>query len=124
VAAPDRTPPDPTEWKLTAPQAGGQAPLLVEFPEPMDYALAQRLMMITDAAGRSVEGEAALVEHERQWRFRPSAKWQPGNYLLVVQTTIEDLAGNNVGKPFEVDLFDKVQRRQSSESVKLAFEAR
>lgn len=124
VAAPDRTPPDPTEWKLTAPQAGGQAPLLVEFPEPMDYALAQRLMMITDAAGRSVEGEAALVEHERQWRFRPDANWQPGNYFLVVQTTIEDLAGNNIGKPFEVDLFDNVQRRLSSDSVKLKFEAR
>lgn len=124
VTVPDRTPPDPARWKLNAPQAGGRTPLLVEFPEPMDFALAQRLMTVTDAAGHRIEGEVALAEQERQWRFQPGANWQAGKYLLVVQTTIEDLAGNNIGKPFEVDLFDNVQRRPGGESVKLGFEVR
>jgi len=124
VEAPDRTPPDPANWKLTAPMAGGQTQLVIEFPEPMDYALAQRLMVVTDAAGNRIEGEMTLAEQERRWRFQPGTNWQPGQYFVVVQTTIEDLAGNNIGKPFEVDLFDNVQRRLGSESVKLAFEAR
>lgn len=124
VEAADRTPPDPAAWKLTAPGVGGRSPLMVGFPEPMDHALAQRLMVVTDAAGHRVEGEIELTEQERRWSFRPEANWRAGNYFLVVQTTIEDLAGNNIGKPFEVDLFDQVQRRPVSESVKLGFEVR
>jgi hypothetical protein len=38
--------------------------------------------------------------------FVPGEPWKAGPYHLVVQNTIEDLAGNNIGKPFEVDLFD------------------
>jgi hypothetical protein len=41
-----------------------------------------------------------------------------------VQTTIEDLAGNNIGKPFEVDLFDGVERQLTHSTVKLPFEIR
>ena len=36
--------------------------------------------------------------------------------------SIEDLAGNNVGKPFEVDLFEGIERRISSEVVSVPFE--
>lgn len=122
VVGPDRTPPDPGDWKIVPPSAGGRTELVVTFPEPMDHALAQRLIAITDQSGHALEGEVTLDEHERQWRFRPGANWRPGGYRVVVQTTIEDLAGNNIGKPFEVDLFDEVQRRLPGESVKLAFE--
>jgi len=41
-----------------------------------------------------------------------------------VETTIEDLAGNNIGKPFEVDLFDGVSKRLERKTVKLPFELR
>jgi len=44
-----------------------------------------------------------------------------GTYRVVVQTAIEDLAGNNIGKPFEVDLFDDVQPRISNAAVSIAF---
>jgi hypothetical protein len=37
---------------------------------------------------------------------------------------VEDLAGNNIGKPFEVDLFEGVERRLSMTTVKLSFEIR
>ena len=40
------------------------------------------------------------------------------------RTTIEDLAGNNIGKSFEVDLFEGVQRRLTNSTVKLPFEVR
>jgi len=42
----------------------------------------------------------------------------------VVQTTIEDLAGNNIGKPFEVDVVETTQTRLSKEFVSLPFEVR
>ena len=40
---------------------------------------------------------------------------------MAVATHIEDLAGNNIGKPFEVDLFEGVQRRLTNAVVKLPF---
>ena len=65
-----------------------------------------------------------LEDQERQWVFMPISPWRSGIYQLVVPTTLEDLAGNNVGKPFEVDLFESVQRRLATPAVKLPFEVR
>lgn len=121
VGAPDRETPEPASWKVETPAAGSSNMLVVLFPEPMDHALAQRLVHVLDAAGRVVDGEIALGDNERRWSFRPVGPWKSGEYQLVIQTTIEDLAGNNIGKPFDVDVFEGVQRRLTSESVKLAF---
>ena len=52
----------------------------------------------------------------------PAPPGVAGRYQLIIQTTLEDLAGNNIGKPFEVDLFEGVERRLSTTTVKLSFE--
>ena len=41
-------------------------------------------------------------------------------YFLIIERTIEDLAGNNVGKPFDVDLFEGIDRKMVTGSVKIA----
>jgi hypothetical protein len=46
----------------------------------------------------------SLADGERRWTFTPAVPWPAGRYDVVVQPTVEDLAGNNVGKPFGVDL--------------------
>jgi hypothetical protein len=124
VAQPDRDPIDPARWQLQAPKSGTREPLVVSFAEPLDHALAQRLINVSDATGAIVTGQVALEQQERRWVFVPSTPWPLGRYQLVVQTTIEDLAGNNIGKPFEVDLFEGVQRRITTSSIKLPFEVR
>jgi hypothetical protein len=50
--------------------------------------------------------------------------WRAGTFHLIVEATIEDLAGNNIGKPFEVDVFDDVQRRLTNATVTVPFEIR
>jgi len=42
---------------------------------------------------------------------------------LIIQTTLEDLAGNNIGKPFMVDLNEGAGRRLSTTTVKLLFKS-
>jgi hypothetical protein len=123
VGPPDREAIDTARWKLSPP-AGQRAPLVVVFPKPLDHALAQRLIHVTRPSGERVEGKAGVEDHERRWTFVPDNPWKPGPYRLVVQTTIEDLAGNNIGKSFEVDLFEGVQRRITNSVVKLSFEVR
>ncbi len=119
VAPADRTPPDPARWSVRAPAAGAREALIVEFDEPMDQALALRLIGI-----EAVEGVAALGAEERRWTFVPDQPWQRGAHRLVVATTIEDLAGNNIGKAFDVDVFAGVQRRIKSETVNIDFEVK
>jgi len=124
VGPPDRDPPDPTLWKILPPTADTRAWLVVTFPEPMDRALAQRVIQIAGDSGEAVAGKVALSAQERRWTFTPTTPWRRGVYRLVVPTTLEDLAGNNIGKPFEVDLFEGVQRRVATPTVKLPFKVR
>ena len=122
VAPPDREPPDPALWKIEAPQAGSRDRLAVIFPEPMDHALAQRLIRVAGEPGRILEGKVSLEDQERHWTFTPDNVWRRGRYQLIIQTTLEDLAGNNIGKPFEVDMFEGPEGRLSTTTVKLSFE--
>ncbi len=124
VGPADRTPPDPARWTVSAPGAGTRAPLTVDFGEAMDEALALRLITVADAAGRALEGEPALADGERRWSFVPAQPWRGGEHRLVVGTTIEDLAGNNIGKTFDVDVNAGAPRRIERSTVEVAFAVR
>ena len=123
VGPADRTAPDPQRWQIAVPKAGTRAPVVVTFDEPMDHALALRLIRIEGAKDgkASVRGDGSLGNAERVWSFVPSEPWTRGNFWLVVATTIEDLAGNNIGKTFDVDLSAGASRRVVGESVSVAF---
>jgi hypothetical protein len=123
VLAPDDTPPDPKDWKLEAPAAGGAAPLTLRFPKPLDHALLHRLLWITDARGQRLDGSIRVSDQETRWQFTPRQPWQGGAYDLVIDTALEDLAGNSIGRPFEVDLFRKVEPLKSK-TVKRGFQVR
>ena len=124
VGPPDRSPPDPKEWRLQPPKARSREPLSVTFPDPLDYALALRMIRVTGHSGAAVAGTPELEAEERRWVFIPSHPWTAGAHQLVVATTIEDLAGNNIGKPFEVDLFENVQRHLTNSTVSIPFDVR
>ncbi len=121
VLPPDRTPPEPARWKMDAPKAGSRTGLVVRFDEPMDHALALRMMSVHRTEGGRVEGQARLSHHERTWTFEPVEAWPAGRFHLAIRNTIEDLAGNNIGKPFEVDLFERVERDLSDETSQVPF---
>ena len=119
VAPADRTPPDPKDWRVTAP-SGGASPLILDFPKPLDYALLFDLLEVFDHAGRPVRGSIAVERDEMRWTFTPAAAWKPGEYEVRVDTSLEDLAGNRIGRPFDVDTFERVERPEKK-SVSLPF---
>jgi len=63
-------------------------------------------------------------DEETLWQFTPDRPWHAGKYKLVIDTRLEDLAGNSIARPFEVDLFDTIQKTVPSETVALPFEVR
>jgi len=121
VAKSDRIPPDPEQWILSSPGAGGTGPLRVEFGEPMDQALAMRLLQVEDSSGSPLAGSVTMAEEESVWIFCPDDPWAAGEYTLSFAKTLEDLAGNRIGRPFEVDVFEPVQERVVKETVSLPF---
>jgi hypothetical protein len=124
VAAPDEARLDPKTWKLQAPPAGTRTPLVVTFPRPVDHALLQRMITVEDAKGQVVEGTIEVTDKETCWRFTPRGNWRAGAFRLVADTRLEDLAGNNLERPFEVDVFRPVEREVKAERVKLPFEVK
>jgi hypothetical protein len=124
VGAPDDRPPDIKTWKLKPPAAGTREPLRVAFPKSMDHALLHRLVWVIDARGKKVPGAIAVAERETVWRFAPDKPWPAGSYHLEADTRLEDLAGNSIGRPFEVDVLRKVEREVKTKTVKLAFTVR
>jgi hypothetical protein len=117
--AAERTPPDPAQWKITPPKAGSAAPLLVDFPKPMNYALLEKMIQVAGVAGA-----AAIDRHETEWRFTPNAPWRAGDYALRVNTAIEDLAGNRIGQAFDIDVFEHVTEHLTTTTMTLPFQVR
>ncbi len=104
VVEADRLMPDPDDWQWITPTAETVDPLVLNFPEPLDHALLQRLFTVHDGAGVRLEGSVALDFKETQWSFTPAVPWEAGAYALHVETILEDLAGNTLRSLFDVDL--------------------
>jgi hypothetical protein len=103
AAAPLNDALDPKAWKITAP-AGSDRPLTVAFGRPMDHPLLMQCLAVHGPDGRAVTGTAVASDNDWAWTFRPSAPWAPGKYTLHVDPVLEDVCGNRIGRPFEVDL--------------------
>ena len=80
-----------------------------------------RVLNVSDGDGRAVAGDVAIDAEETQWRFTPDRPWKAGGYNVTIDRDVEDLVGNSVGRPFEVDVFDKVERKTVAETVVLPF---
>jgi hypothetical protein len=117
VDPPDRESPEPSQWRIRSPKSNTADPLEVSFDDPLDQALALRMIAL-----KGVAGKKTLGTNERSWRFEPDDPWKSGRYELLVQSTIEDLAGNNIGKLFEVDLQDGSAPREPAKTVRLFFQ--
>lgn len=115
VGSPDRTQPRPETWTLELP-TGPDAPVSLRFPEPLDPALLERLLTVR--SGESlVTGTPEVGAGGREWAFRPTQPWQPGDFAIRIDPALEDLAGNSLRRAFETSL----DAPESLEPVHLSF---
>jgi hypothetical protein len=111
---------DPKAWKFTPP-AGERSSLALAFPRVMDHALLMRSLTVIGPDGREVPGSVEVTNAEKAWSFRPKAAWAAGEYKLRVDPVLEDVCGNRVGRPFEVDVSGKLPPEVKAEAVDLPF---
>jgi hypothetical protein len=94
---------DPEQWQIEPPQSATKSALKVQFPQPLDYAILHRAITVVDSKGQPVAGQISVGEGEQRWLFVPQSDWTAGRYAIRIERFLEDVAGNRVGRPFEVD---------------------
>jgi hypothetical protein len=120
VGPADTHPLDTAQWRITSPRAGEQMPLVVTFPEPVDHGLLFRALGVR-RGGEVVDGDVTVGVNETQWSFTPHEPWRAGAYDLLALSILEDRAGNQIGRAFEVDNFDTVDKGPDPRTVTLPF---
>lgn len=100
VGPDDRWAVAPSSWAIEPPRAGTQDPLTIDFGEPLDHALAQRLITVL-RKGEVIPGAIALTAADTRWSFHPNTPWRPADHILHVEAALEDLAGNNLRGAFD-----------------------
>lgn len=132
VGPPERSSPDPSQWRITVPKAGTSDPLVVDFPKSLDYALLQRALSVAGVAG-ALTGVNVIDREETEWRFTPQEAWKAGSYKLVAGAALEDLAGNRLDRLFDGETQNDLQpdthdaeadRVTAAAAVTLPFEIR
>ena len=121
VGSRDAKSPDPDNWRIEIPKSGTKSSFKVNFGQPLDAILAIEALQILDASGYLVAGEEIVLNKERAYGFDPSKKWEAGDYTLMVQTRLEDLAGNNINRLFDEDISKQQEIPKKSEQVILSF---
>jgi hypothetical protein len=119
----DRVPPEPKNWRVTAPKAGTTEALAIVFPKPMDYVLLHRMIGIFDGSGE-IAGTIAVGRQETEWSFTPREVWKAGSYRITAENVLEDISGNHLDRAFDVDVFETVTKHIVSDTTSVEFVVR
>jgi len=120
VSDPDTHSPKASDWNLVVPKSGSTTALEIHFLEPLDAILVPETFSIEESFEINVEGSFELVPGERILKFFPFQAWTSGAYDIIIESRLEDLAGNNMNHLFDVDL-EKTGVSEPSETKKRSF---
>jgi hypothetical protein len=117
----DRNLPREQNWRVSAPRSASRDPLAVEFPEPIDHALLNRMLKVVRRDGVAVAGQVATSKNDKLWSFSPAEPWMSAEYTIEVDPELEDLAGNNMHHLFDVMPGDSAAKGTTQSVVRIAF---
>ena len=113
--------PDPLTWKVSAPSSNDKQPLEIRFQQPLDNFLLRECITILNSNGDVVPGEMVIDDEERTLRFVPHEPWTKGTFALRIESRLEDLAGNNLNRPFESNVGKNASATDKPNSVSKEF---
>ncbi|MPR36224.1 hypothetical protein GBK04_23480 [Cytophagaceae bacterium SJW1-29] len=117
----DSLSPVPAKWALVPPLGSTTQPLKVDFKESLDHSLITESLRVQDENGQMIRGTWQVGEEEKTAYFKPSETWKAGIYTLSVRTILEDLAGNNLNRPFDRDVTRPNPKVPTDEFMEIPF---
>jgi len=120
VGRPEEKAIDPAAWRIQPPAAGTRTGVVVTFPMPLDHGLLMRALDVT-LDGQSVKGHITVERGETRWTFTPTDPWRAGAYRLLALDVLEDPAGNQIGRAFEVSNAGAVDKGPAPKTITLPF---
>lgn len=103
AVAAERQPIDPLRWSVERPMPKTRQPLVLEFPSAMDRAILAQSLRVVDVENGPVAGDITISEGEKRWTFAPEVAWRCGPHQLLVDQRLEDVCGNRIAAPFDID---------------------
>lgn len=92
----------PADWSLRPPKQGTRQPLQVSFDRLMDTGSLPGLLRVLDPEGRRTIGH--VKTDGRTWLFTPGNPWRAGLHQIVIDSRLEDVAGNSVKAAFDTSV--------------------
>jgi hypothetical protein len=117
----DSLSPNPNTWTIHAPKSDTYESLMIDFHESLDYNLIRSSLQIFTKDNSNVAGKWKANGEANQITFTPEVFWRRGDYELQVETRLEDLAGNNINRPFDVDVRFKGKSFSSEQMISIPF---
>lgn len=98
--------PDVSKWDFyLAPE---ECPLvIVNLREPMDARLVPEMIRVFNADSVELDGYRGFAHGDSVFAFQPTKALVKGNYYIQVDPKLEDIAGNNLMRPFDNDITKK-----------------
>ena len=124
VAAPVEKPLDPASWRIEPPAAGSRNALVVPFPSTARSRTADARARCQTRRGVRSPATSRIEDAETRWMFTPREPWQAGSHQLLALDTLEDVAGNQIGRAFEVDNFETVDKSPDPQRIMIPFTVR
>lgn len=130
---------DPAEWQIV----GGGVMVCNDLLDPVSLSKFLRLetaqgepvigikFHVSTGAGKylgwlpkSISGKTpdALIDRFGKTQLTAPASLSPGRYRLVIDPKLEDLAGNSIARPFNLDLRKKPDFKERKDPVSIPFE--
>lgn len=112
---------DPDDWQVVPPKAGTLGAIQINWPLPLDHALAKRMItLIKD--NKTLEVIPELLEGETRLEFISTLPWEAGEYVLEIDPRIEDLSGNTPFYLFDTETPGETgTEKKAQEPIRIPF---
>ncbi len=90
-------------WKLQLPKVFSKAALQINVLEPLDHYLLMDCLHVLNKESKIVNG-TFTKENDQLINFLPAEPWEKKEYVLEIESRLEDLAGNNLNRLFDRDI--------------------
>ena len=107
-----------SDWLIETPKTNTNNSLTLKFDRIIDHALIQSMIQLVDDKNNYVEGHWEILGKEQQIRFIPVKNWKNGNYRIIVDSRLEDVAGNNLQNLLDHMKTDDQSKRARHEYIK------